>query len=296
MALPYDRSAELTPENHLFESDLDRFVMGAYHSDMSSGDVTTAALADYDRDGEAVIVAKSEGVFCGRPAVEWFLERFGGLCQPAFAVNEGLKFGSGTEVLYIKGKISDILKIERTVLNVLQRLCGIAAQTARFVALAKPAGVAATRKTTWGLLDKYAVAVGGGLTHRLNLGDAVLFKENHWVLAGSLPNLILSFEKLPRDLPFVTIEAENAADVHSLLKALPDSAPWPVFLMLDNFSPVDLESLISSVNKPDFVHFEASGGINLENIEDYAQTGAEVLSVGALTHSVPPVDLSLRLG
>ena len=296
MTFPYNRSAELTLKNPHFVKDLERFLLAPFQSDIEGGDLTMEAIADYDQEVIAKVVAKSDGRFCGAPLLNWFVGAVCPSCKITFRVDEGALFQNKADLMHIKGKASEILKVERTLLNALQRFCGIATQTAEYVKAARGCPVAATRKTLYGLLDKYAVSVGGGLTHRLNLGDAPLFKENHFELLGrSIANLILTIIDLPKDLPFVTIEIDSLKDLHAILKALPKDLPWPVILLLDNFSTTELLHLLPSIKKPDYLLFEASGGITLENINEYAQVGVDVISVGALTHSVPGIDLSLQV-
>ena len=188
-----------------------------------------------------------------------------------------------------------MLKLERTLLNVLARLCGIATLTAQMVTAAFPCHIAATRKTLYGRLDKRAVSVGGGLTHRLTLADAPMFKDTHFEGVGRCWGGVLeALTKLPRTLPFVTIEARKIDRLEALVAELPTDAPWPIFLLLDNFSPEEIEVALAKFDRPPHVYFEASGGITLKNVSAYAKSGVDVLSVGALTHTVRPCDLSLQ--
>lgn len=295
MTFPYDRSHLLTPSHAPFERDLEHFVVGLYESDTLFGDSTMEALAQYDRPVRALVTAKSPGIFCGRPMVSWLLRWLHSSLEVQFEGIDGWVFQADDVLLSLSGSAAEILKIERTLLNVLQRLSGIATLTRRYVDAATPCPIASTRKTLWGLLDKYAVSVGGGLTHRLNLGDAVMLKENHLALLpegiGSLTSLFPYFSK---DLPFVTVEVERPDQIDRLLTACP-SLPFPLFILCDNFSSESLRDVLLNLKRPPGVYFEASGGITLENLSDYATTGVDVLSIGAITHSVPASDFSLRL-
>ena len=292
----YDRSALLSLNNPDFVADLERLVRGAYESDMRHGDVTTESLNFSDRTARAVLMAKGEGVFCGQLELSWLMQRFARSVTYELGVEDGFIFHEGAELIYFEGSAAEILRVERTLLNLLQRLCGIATRTREFVRLAHPCQVAATRKTLYGLLDKRAVAVGGGLTHRLTLGDAPMYKDTHFALVdGDWGQILEGIERLPRAIPFVTIEVHAIESVGKLLKELPMDLSWPIVLLLDNFKPNILAEALSGLNKPSNVYFEASGGITLESVSVYAKTGVDVMSVGALTHTVTPVDLSLQI-
>lgn len=298
--LPYDRSKLLTPNNHLFEADLERFLLGAYYSDMASGDVTTGAIREYDREITGRIVAKQKGVFCGGPLLKWFVSKVSPEVRIKSMADEGGGFVKNDEVVTLLGRGKNLLKMERTVMNFLQRFCAVATETEKYVKVAGQCPVAATRKTLYGLLDKYAVSVGGGLTHRLHLGDGAIFKDNHWTLVGnSVSHIILGLKELPEDLPFATVEVSSVKEFKALmgaLEALDKPLPWPVFLMLDNFSLDNLVVLLGPpFKRPKNVFLEASGGITMKNIKAYAKTDVDVLSVGAITHSIPAIDLSMRL-
>ncbi|MBT5016638.1 carboxylating nicotinate-nucleotide diphosphorylase [Candidatus Peregrinibacteria bacterium] len=296
---PYDRSHLLCLQNPLFVQDLERYFLGSYESDVAIGDVTEEALRTPKKDMSAVVVAKNSGVFCGGLLVEWFFKNLYDSFDVKVNFKESEDFKKGDILLEINGPAAAILRAERTLLNVLQRLCGIATLTDQFREKAGITPVAATRKTLFGLLDKYAVAMGGGLTHRLNLGDAPLFKENHLsLLENDINELMSALPHLPDDVPFVTIEIETVAQYEQILSKLGQKLPWPLFLMFDNFAAPDLTKIVADIklDRPDYLFFEASGGINLETVGEYAKTGVDVLSVGALTHSVLPIDLSLQMG
>lgn len=294
---PYDRSLLLNLENPDFVADLESFVGGLWRSDTRHGDLTMHLLKnEIPRYVEAHMVAKSDGIFSGKPIVKWFWKRMKFKTNIDFLINDGDAFRSGNVILKLKGPTHEILKIERTLLNVLQRLCGITTTTARYVKIAKPCRVAATRKTQWGLLDKYAVAVGGGLTHRLHLGDALLFKENHLKLLKE-PSFFLDalLAVAASKLRLVTIEVETQFEAEILYHHLFPPLPCPIFILFDDFSVTDLKRTLKALPRRKNLYFEASGGIHFENLPTYAKTGVDVLSIGALTHSVPALDFSLLI-
>lgn len=290
----YDRSRFLTLKNPDFVKEIERFVVGAYESDVGHGDCTTSVLKNRHQKVEAVIMAKEAGIFCGEPVIKFFIQSVAPKVRVLFNVKEKAHFKKGQKVMTLCGPADSILKLERTLLNVLSRLCGIATTTSRLARLAAPCRIAATRKTLYGLLDKYAVAVGGGLTHRLHLGDAPLFKENHWALLSS-KNPPQELVKLFSKSPFITIEVGNSTQAHSLLKALPLRLPFPVIVMFDNFSVAQLKAFLKGIKPRSGLYFEASGGITEKNLKSYAKTGVDVVSLGALTHSVRGIDLSMRI-
>lgn len=295
---PYDRSHLLTLNNPLFIKDLEHFFLGMYESDSSIGDVATDILPNPNKPAAALIIAKNNGIFCGKPLLEWFFKNLYENFTLIFPFDEGEDFKKGEVVLEIKGSWGGILRTERTVLNILQRLCGIATVTDQYRLAASPTPIAATRKTQMGLLDKYAVAIGGGLTHRLHLGDAPIFKENHlMLLENDMSELLKVLPNLPADIPFATIELETVDQYLHLLENLPLKMPWPLFLMFDEFEATQLHKILreTKLKRPNYLFYEASGGINMNNIQQYADIGLDVISIGAITHSTPPVDLSLSI-
>ena len=277
--------------------DLRRIVCEALREDGSSNDITTSYLGIGERKIAASIVARARGVVAGIGVARIVFEEAGGGVSYEPRIGDGSKVQDGTVIAEIEGRASVILSAERTALNFLQRLSGVATLTAAFVERVKGTGVIIldTRKTTPLLrgLEKYAVRAGGGRNHRSGLGDMVLVKDNHLqVLGGAGFRDLLARRKPPAD---IEVEVDSLPALRSLLGA-------PVQrVMLDNFSPAGVEEavrLISDYRRghPDFTPaVEVSGGVDLGNVRDYAVTGVDFISIGALTHSAPSLDLSLEV-
>jgi len=265
------------------------------------GDITSHATIPTDARGEAVIIAKADGIIAGqRIAAEVFtmLERGqGGRPRPLMEyralIPDGTPVVKGMEVARVRGKTWVILAGERTALNILQRCSGIATLTRRYVdeVAGTDAKISETRKTAPGLryLDKAAVRVGGGVNHRYALHDAFLIKENHIAAVGSISKAIEACREFAaRHGRFrVMVEARNFAEFQEALSAAPDR------ILLDNMTTDELRRCVAAPHEG--VELEASGGITLKNVREYAETGVNYISVGALTHSVTAMDLSLLL-
>jgi nicotinate-nucleotide pyrophosphorylase (carboxylating) len=263
----------------------------ALAEDVGDGDVTTAATVPPDARARATITQKAPGVIYGLDvAVETFRT-----CDPGVLierlVQEGLWRDDGGPVLRLEGSARGVLTAERTALNFLQRLSGVATMAARCVRLVddlKGVQILDTRKTTPGLraLEKAAVAAGGATNHRFGLFDAILIKENHAALAGGVGEAV---RKARAYAPGLTLEVEcrTRAEVDEALEA---GAPW---ILLDNMSTEQLAEAVRHVGGR--ARLEASGGVSLQTLRDIASTGVDFVSVGALTHSAPALDLSLLL-
>jgi len=268
-------------------------VRNALAEDLSFGDATTEAIIPPDLEGRASILAKGEGVLAGvEVAKEVFLQvdpsiRFEALVQ------DGAKGREKDVVATIEGKVASILKAERTALNFLGRLSGIASETARYVEAARgsKARITDTRKTTPGirLLEKYAVRVGGGKSHRQHLGDAILIKDNHLAaLRAQGLGLKQAIERARQGSTLnIEVEVESVDEARQALEACAD------IIMLDNMAIEDMRKVVELSQGRALI--EASGGITLENIRSVAESGVDLISVGALTHSARAMDLSLEL-
>ena len=270
-------------------TELEPLVRRALDEDVGSGDLTTQATVPAGVRARARITQKQPGVLYGLDAAKLTFAlldpdaRFGVLAE------EGV-WRDGGAVLDIEGRAGAMLSAERTALNLLQRLSGVATLTARYVEAVRGtrARVLDTRKTTPGLrlLEKGAVAAGGATNHRVGLFDAILIKENHAAMAGGVGEAV----RLARaSAPDVLVEVECRTDAE-VDEALAAGAPR---LLLDNMSPAQMRAIVARVEGR--AELEASGGIDLETIRDVAETGVDFISVGALTHSAPALDLSLLL-
>ncbi|MCL6449287.1 MAG: carboxylating nicotinate-nucleotide diphosphorylase [Armatimonadetes bacterium] len=263
----------------------------ALKEDIGPGDVTTNSIIPPDRSVAGLLVAKEEGVVAGLPVAEAVFRRLDPAVNLSFQVREGEQVTNARVLARVEGNARALLTGERVALNFLQRLSGIATHVHRLVRLLEgcKAKIVDTRKTTPGLrlLEKYAVRVGGGNNHRFGLYDAVLIKDNHLKVTGSIKRAIQQARsRIPLTMK-IEVEVENLAGVEEALAAGAD------IIMLDN---MDLPTMREAVN---FVAgralLEASGGITEKNILAVAQTGVDFISVGALTHSARALDLSLEV-
>jgi nicotinate-nucleotide pyrophosphorylase (carboxylating) len=265
-------------------------VARALAEDIGSGDVTTEAIVPVDAKARALISQKAPGVVFGLCLAE---ETFRQL-DPAMTFDRLIEDGrwrEGGPVLQIEGAARAILTGERTALNFLQRLSGVATITARYVRAVEGTGVAIldTRKTTPGLraLEKAAVAAGGGVNHRAGLYDAVLIKENHAAIAGGVGEAVRRARERAPDVP-LEVECRTPDEIDQALAA------GARRILLDNMTPAQLREAVGRVAGR--AQLEASGGVTLEALPAIASTGLQFVSVGALTHSAPALDLSLILG
>ena len=257
--------------------------------DFGWGDVTTEALVDRQQKARAVLLAKSACVLAGLDvAAEAFRQM-----DPAVAVTvhhgDGTAVDAGTVVAEYRGYAAPLLTAERTALNFAQRLSGIATLTRRYVdAAGGRITILDTRKTTPLLraLEKYAVRAGGGSNHRAGLDDGILIKDNHLRLAGGVGRTVMLMKKASRDMP-TEVEATTLAEVDEALQAGAD------IIMLDNMSTPDIIEAVRRCRGR--AKTEISGGVTLARIPELAATGADYVSIGALTHSAPAVDLSLEI-
>ncbi|MBU1138680.1 MAG: carboxylating nicotinate-nucleotide diphosphorylase [Proteobacteria bacterium] len=258
--------------------------------DIGHGDLSSEPLFTRGEQGRARLEAREPLVAAGAEAVAAEVFR---LQNPEIlvsgAVADGTMLSAGDSLLTVSGPVVDLLKAERVALNLLQRLCGIASLTARFVEKTKlyPVRITDTRKTTPGLrmLEKYAVRAGGGYNHRFNLSDGVLVKDNHIAACGSLTRAVeILRESIPHTIR-IEVETDTLDQVRECLDCAVD------IIMLDN---MDLESLKQAVLLIDGrALIEASGGVNLETVAAIAATGVDIISVGALTHSAPSCDIGM---
>jgi len=268
---------------------LDELVERALAEDVGSGDVTSAATVPADARARATIVQKQPGVIFGLDVAERAFRRLDPQARIERLAPEG-EWRAGGPVLRVEGSARALLTAERTALNFIQRLSGVASATARCVAAIEGSGARLldTRKTTPGLraLEKAAVAAGGGVNHRAGLYDMVLIKENHAAIAGGVGEAVRRARAAAPGLP-LEVECRSLAEIDEALKAGADR------LLLDNMTTDELRAAVAHVGGR--ATLEASGGVTPETLEAVASTGVDFVSMGALTHSAPALDLSLDL-
>lgn len=267
----------------------------ALAEDTGRGDVTSEVLISDDLQGEAYIEAKEEGVLCGVKVAGDVFRRVDNSLDVVFIHQDGDLIHQGDRVLIVKGRMRSILKAERTALNFLAHLSGVATLTARYVRAISGLGVviAATRKTTPGLraLEKYAVTVGGGYSYRLDLGSSILIKDNHIaVLRGQGLDLNSIVSRAIRESPEGTNIAVEVVNLDEAREAVEAGAKA---ILLDNMGLEDMSRVVQELKGK--VVIEASGGITLENVRQVALLGVDLISVGALTHSARSIDMSLEV-
>jgi len=273
------------------ESLLTEIVARALAEDIGPGDVTTMATVDVGTPCRGEIIAKAQGVIAGLRVAEIAFEQVDPQTRFEYASRDGDRVSPGTVIARLDGDAHAILSAERTALNFLQRMSGIATLTARYVEAV--AGTAAricdTRKTAPGLraLDKYAVAAGGGANHRIGLFDGVLIKENHIRAAGGIGQAVRLARERAHHLLKVEVEVTSLSELEAALDARAD------VVLLDNMSVADVAAAVEAAGGR--CRLEVSGGVTLENVRAFAECGVDYISVGALTHSAPALDISLEI-
>ena len=270
---------------------LDKIITNALEEDLGLGDLTTDSIVNSDIIGKAVLETREDIVLAGLPV---FMRVFSVL-DPNISFEtfyeDGCKVSAGEVICSINGSMASILKAERTALNLIQRMSGIATLTSKYVAKAgsDKVKILDTRKTIPGLrlLDKYAVPLGGGCNHRFGLFDGILIKDNHIAVAGSISKAVKAARKNAPHGIKVEVEVEDLDGVKTAIEAGAD------IILLDNMPPGRMKEAVDFVSGRALL--EASGGITLDNIKEIADTGVDMISIGALTHSVKAVDLSLEI-
>ena len=267
----------------------------ALSEDSASNDITTTSLVPEHAKGIAIIKVNSPGVLAGvYVSLEVFLHVDSSL-TPTALITDSSTIEPGLQVATIEGKLSSILAAERTALNFIQRMSGIATNTAQYVNAVKglDTKILDTRKTIpgWRILDKYAVAIGGATNHRISLADGILIKDNHlsaMKIAGlSIHDTVKRALKCAGDDYTVEVEVTN---LHEALEAMEAGAHS---ILLDNMSTEEINRIVSVNNGR--VLLEASGGVTLKTVRSIAETGVDAISIGGLTHSSPAIDMSLEL-
>ncbi|AEE96338.1 carboxylating nicotinate-nucleotide diphosphorylase [Mahella australiensis] len=275
---------------------IDRFIAKKHierylEEDLGWGDITTDLLVDLKVTAHAYIKAKESGVIAGLPVAEMVYNTLDPAIQFIPLVQDGFFIDTQTVIAEVKGPMNPILKGERLCLNLLQRMSGIATYTRRLSDMIKPykAELTDTRKTAPGLryFDRYAVAVGGGINHRYNLADAVLIKDNHIKLAGGVKAALSKVQSNLSHTMKIEIEVEGLQQLQQAIECHAD------IILLDNM-PLDMMRRAVEITAGRAI-LEASGNIDESNIADVAATGIDIISSGALTHSVNALDISMRI-
>ncbi|MCX8052840.1 MAG: carboxylating nicotinate-nucleotide diphosphorylase [Armatimonadetes bacterium] len=271
---------------------VERIVKNALAEDIGSGDITTALTVPAIARVDATIVSRSEGILAGVDVARAAFAIVDSRIMFEAVLEDGSHLEPGSLIANVQGGAAGILTGERVALNFLQRMCGIATLTAKYVERVShtKAKIVDTRKTTPGLrvLEKYAVAVGGGQNHRFGLYDGILIKDNHVASVGSVRAAInAARENAPHTLR-IEVEVDSLDQLAEAIECEADA------VLLDNFSPETLRKAVEMAAGR--VILEASGGVNLENVAEIAETGVDLISVGALTHSAPALDISLEFG
>jgi nicotinate-nucleotide pyrophosphorylase (carboxylating) len=279
--------------------ELDAGIIYAYAADLlkedlGRGDVTTQAIVRGGARGRGRFLAKQDFVLCGLEVAEAVFGSLDSSLQLESRFFDGDFIQAGTELAQIEGSAAVLLSGERTALNLLQRMSGVATLTKQYVELIAGTGarIVDTRKTTPGLrlLEKYAVTVGGGYNHRFGLDDGILIKDNHIAMAGGVRRAINLARKSATHLMKIEVEVSNRTQMLDALSAGAD------VIMLDNFEPDEMRQCVQMIReKAPGCLIEASGGVSLQSVRRIAECGVDLISVGAITHSATAVDISMKI-
>ena len=293
----WDRKKYLTIKNKDYKGFVNNFFLTLLKSDIKNSDLTTNSLIPKNKKIFAYIAAKEDGTVAG-------LEEFKFLSNDlkiSHCKKDGDKIKSGDVLVSIKGSARKIIARERAYLNLLQRMSGVATlvDSLNKKLNNKKTRIAATRKTLWGLLDKKAVSIGGGLTHRLNLNDGIIIKDNHLkILHGNIKKAVTLVKNKSR---YVEIEAETkeqAISAANIIKNIKNKNKILFAVMLDKIQPDGVKSIIEELKNEglyDCILLEASGNINQDNIGEYSDCGADIISMGCMTNSAKALDMSMEV-
>ncbi len=272
---------------------IDAVIDIAFKEDIGDGDHTTLSCIPHNLEGRARLLVKQDGILCGVELAKKIFEKFDPTLKMNQILHDGDSIKKGDIAFTVEGKTISILQTERLVLNFMQRLSGIATQTHEYVKLLEGTNtkILDTRKTTPGLrlLEKYAVKIGGGENHRIGLYDMILIKDNHIDYAGGVTQAITKTKEYlkakGKDLK-IEVEARTLAEIEEILKFDVER------ILIDNFTPEETKKAVALINGK--CKTESSGGITKESIRAYAEAGVDYISVGALTHHISSLDLSLK--
>ena len=306
-SLPHDRGFKLWSAaegpSRLLLASIDRWT-----SAVLADDGIDMPVMSSDKQVTAQIIARESGVVSGTAAVDHMLHIWAGNLSVSWSSNDGRQMNAGDEIAQIKGPREAVLIMERSILNVLGFLSGITTEAKKWSTVA-PKQIACTRKTTWGLLDKWAVFLGGGLTHRLSKNDALMIKEND--LATIHPDLDANSSRIAKflgEVDFLQCGAFLEIEVRAEKEAIVAAFTWSerrmkedlpkLVIMLDNFSPERCKTVVDDLNEMglrEHVWVEASGGITLSSLEEWRQCGVDVLSTSEINRGTKPLDLSMLI-
>ncbi len=268
---------------------IDDIIQRGLNEDMPFGDITTSSIIPEDSTCTASLYVKEDGIICGLPVFKRVFTLIGDVKCNLFK-KDGDKVSKGEKIGEVKGNTQKVLMGERIGLNLLQRMSGIATTTYQYAKEIEhtKAKVVDTRKITplYRHIDKYSVLCGGGANHRYSLSDSILIKDNHIDAAGSISNAVALAKKNASFTTKVEVETETKEEVLEAINSKAD------IIMLDNMSPAMAKEMVSLIDGRAIV--ECSGNVTIENIKDYAETGTDYISVGALTHSFKVLDISLK--
>ena len=272
----------------------DKLIDLAFAEDIGDGDHTTLCCIPDDAMGKSKLLIKEEGIIAGVEVAEKVFNRFDPTMQMEVFINDGAKVKPGDVAFVVTGKVRSLLQTERLMLNIMQRMSGIATMTSKYVKLLEGTNchVLDTRKTTPGMrmLEKQAVKIGGGMNHRIGLFDMILLKDNHVDFAGGITNAIDRCHNYLKERGLdlkIEIEVRNFEELNQVLNHEGVNR-----IMLDNFTPADTKKAVELINHK--YEVESSGGITKDTIRSYAEQGVDFISVGALTHSVKGLDMSFK--
>jgi nicotinate-nucleotide pyrophosphorylase (carboxylating) len=276
------------------ELHLDQFIESAIREDIGDGDHTSLAIIPENTYGKAQLIVKDHGIIAGVAVAEKVFQKFDNTIQFNTLIPDGSSVKYGDIAFIVEGKVLTILQCERLVLNIMQRMSGVATQTNIYTEKLKglKTKVLDTRKTTPGmrLLDKWAVKLGGGINHRIGLYDMILIKDNHIDFAGGIEKAVKSVKdylRIKNKNLKIEVEARSIGDVEQIL-----SLGGIDRVLLDNFDLEKTKEAVKLINGR--IETESSGGITLDTIRSYAECGVDYISVGALTHQIKSLDLSLK--
>ena len=271
-------------------SDINALIEKTLSEDIQKGDITTRNIFKNDRMAFAEVIAREKLVLCGLDIFQAVFNKLTtNVLFDSFSYQDGNEIEEGETIIKIECGLFSLLEGERSALNILQWLSGIATLTKKFVVKAAPVKVLDTRKTTpgWRVFEKYAVKCGGGINHRMGLYDQILIKDNHIQAAGSISNAVDNIRNNISDKKKIELEVKNLEQVQEALKNQVD------IILLDNMNLEMINKSISLINGQAII--EISGGVNYTSLEQISKTGANYVSVGALTHSAPAVDISMSI-